>query len=133
MQLQSLVHLLGRNLGNCRYAAVGSPFIFLHQQHVDHAVKVRAALQGILDGNHVRSECLAQLLHHIVVVGLLAVHLVKGEHHRLLQRGSGAEYVLRSYLDAIVGIDQYQTQVAYSECRIGVTHEVLRAGAIYEI
>ena len=47
-----MLHLILRNIGNNRYTTVGSPFIFLHQQHINHRVKAGTTCQRILNGDN---------------------------------------------------------------------------------
>ena len=51
-------HLFRRNLRDCRSASVGSPFVFLHQEYVNHRVEPRTRLQRILNLYYLWAESL---------------------------------------------------------------------------
>lgn len=74
-----------------------------------------------------------QAFHGVLIVRLFAVKLVEGEKHRLLQLGGGAENILCAHLHAILAVDHDHAGVGHAERRVGIAHEIVRAGAVKHV
>ena len=133
VQLTRMLHLILRNIRNNRYTTVGSPFIFLHQQHINHRVKAGTTCQRILNGDNLFAKHFTHLLKHIFIIGLLPVKLIHRKDNRLAQRSRGAEYILRAHFHAILCINHNHTGVRDIQRSYSSAHKVIRPGTVDKI
>ena len=133
VELLGAVHEVGGDVGDGGSSAVGTPFELLHEKDVDEGVETGTCLHGELHGHNLRAEDFAHLLHEVVVVGLLAVYLVEGEEHGLAELLGGAEYVACAYFHAVLGVEDDDAGIAYTEGSVSVAHEVVGSGAVNHV
>ena len=90
-------------------------------------------MQRVLNGDNLRAEDFAHLLHDVVVVGFFSVKLVECEDYGFVYTGSGAEDVLCAYFYAVLGVDNDKACVCDVECRYGIAYEVVSSRAVDDV
>ena len=133
MQSSGFLHFLGWYRLYRRRATLGPPRIFLHQKYIYQRIEVRPRSQRILHRHHFRAVDFPQLLHQHVVVTFLIIQLVHQENNRFAQLFSVAEMILRTYLHAILAIEQQDGRIGHVQCRNGSSHKVVAARAVYNV
>ena len=130
VEFLSFFEFFGRDFADGGHASIRTPFVFLHQQHVDEGIEAWTCIDWILHRSDARTECFAQLGDGVFVVGFFAVELVNGKHHRLVYVFGGAEYVLGAHFNAILSINENNAAVGDVERSDSVAHEVVATRAV---
>ena len=133
MVFQGSILLLCRNFLNGWGTAIGSPWIFLHQQYVNQWVEAWSRLKRILDQN---TFCPVDFLHVVddcLKVALIWVQLIDEENHRFLELLSITEVILGTHFRPILTIDQDHGLVCHIQCSDCSTDKVVCSRAIYDI
>ena len=106
-----MAKLLGTLSLTCWYlelfgsTAFGLPLVHLHIEHIDHLVEVWALLYRILYDDHLATVASLESSDCALVVCLVAIQLIDGKEHRLMQLLYDTHLVDQADLDTLLGID----------------------------
>ena len=133
MEFHGLVHLLGGDVFDDGYTALGLPGIFLHEQHIDEGVESGTGLDGVLDLYTLGTVDVTHVADDGVEVAFVRVELVHQEDDGLLEFLGISEVVLGAYLGTILAIDENHGLVGHIQSGDGSAHEVVATRTVDDV
>lgn len=133
MQFVSFVKFLCGDILDDRFATLGSPREFLHQDNVDECVEAFTSSDRVLHRHDLRTVDGLQLVQDGIIVTVGRVQLVDKEDDRLIEFLGVTEMVLRADLGTEVAIDEEHGSICNVESRERSTYKVITAGAVDEV